>query len=85
MDKVKKISTRMEKFTTAVGYFSFVCVILLVVLNVTDVALNKIANKNIIGAYEISQRLLMCAVFSSFASKKHSPAESPQGCVEFIS
>ena len=67
MEKVKKISARMEKFTTAVGYFSFVCVLLLVVLNVTDVALNKIANKNIIGAYEISQRLLMCAVFSSFA------------------
>ncbi len=67
MEKVKKISAGMEKFTTAVGYFSFICVIAMMVLNVGDVALNKIINKNIIGAYEISQRLLMCAVFASFA------------------
>jgi len=57
----------MEKFTTFVGYFSFICIIILMLMNVCDVALNKIFNKNIIGAYEISQRLLMCAVFASFA------------------
>ena len=67
MEKVKKISAGMEKFTTAVGYFSFICVIAMMLLNVGDVALNKIINKNIIGAYEITQRLLMCAVFASFA------------------
>ncbi len=67
MEKVKKISAGMEKFTTAVGYFSFICVIAMMLLNVGDVALNKVANKNILGAYEITQRLLMCAVFASFA------------------
>ncbi len=67
MEKVKKISAGFEKFTTAVGYLSFICVIAMVVLNVGDVLLNKIANKNILGAYEITQRLLMCAVFASFA------------------
>jgi len=67
MEKTKKISARMEKFTTFVGYFSFICIIILMLMNVCDVALNKIFNKNIIGAYEISQRLLMCAVFASFA------------------
>ena len=67
MEKVKKISVRMEKFTTFVGYFSFICIIVLMLMNVCDVALNKLINKNIIGAYEISQRLLMCAVFASFA------------------
>ncbi len=67
MEKVKKISAGMEKFTTAVGYFSFICVVAMMLLNVGDVVLNKIANKNILGAYEITQRLLMCAVFASFA------------------
>ena len=67
MEKVKKISAGMEKFTTVVGYFSFICVILMMLMNVGDVVLNKLINKNIIGAYEITQRLLMCAVFASFA------------------
>ena len=67
MEKVKKISAGMEKFTTAVGYFSFFCVLVMMLMNVGDVALNKLFNKNIIGAYEITQRLLMCAVFASFA------------------
>ena len=67
MDKVKKISAGFEKFTTFVGYFSFICVVAMMLLNVGDVLLNKIANKNILGSYEITQRLLMCAVFASFA------------------
>lgn len=67
MEKVKKISSGMEKFTTGVGYFSFICVLAMMLLNVGDVALNKVLGKNIIGAYEITQRLLMCAVFASFA------------------
>ena len=67
MDKIKKISAGVEKFTTIVGYFSFICVIIMMLLNVGDVLLNKLVNKNILGAYEITQRLLMCAVFASFA------------------
>lgn len=67
MEKVKKISSGVEKFTTFVGCFSFICVVAMMLLNVGDVLLNKITNKNILGAYEITQRLLMCAVFSSFA------------------
>ncbi|MBQ8264564.1 MAG: TRAP transporter small permease [Oscillospiraceae bacterium] len=57
----------MEKFTTVVGYFSFICVLVMMLMNVGDVLLNKLTNKNILGAYEITQRLLMCAVFASFA------------------
>ena len=67
MEKVKKISAGMEKFTTVVGYFSFICVLVMMLMNVGDVLLNKLTNKNILGAYEITQRLLMCAVFASFA------------------
>lgn len=67
MEKVKKISAKIEKFTTAIGYVSFVCVAAMMLLNTADVLFHSIFNKNIIGSYDITQRLLMCAVFCSFA------------------
>lgn len=67
MEKVRKISAGAEKFTTAVGYISFVSIVAIILINVTDVILNKLAGKNLLGAYELTQRLLMCAVFASFA------------------
>lgn len=67
MEKVKKINAGFEKFTTWFGYVSFICVIAMMLLNVADVVLDKVANTRVIGAYEITQRLLMCAVFASFA------------------
>ena len=68
MEKVKKISAGFEKFTTCLGYVSFVCVIAMMMLNVVDVVLDKVTESTrVIGAYEITQRLLMCAVFASFA------------------
>lgn len=67
MEKVKNISAKVEKFTTAVGYLSFFCVAAMMLLNTADVIYHTVFNKNIIGAYDITQRLLMCAVFASFA------------------
>ena len=67
MEKVKNISAKVEKFTTAVGYISFFCVAAMMLLNTADVIYHTVFNKNIIGAYDITQRLLMCAVFCSFA------------------
>ena len=67
MEKVKKISANVEKFTTIVGYISFFCVAAMMFLNVADVLYHKLFNKNIIGTYDITQQLLMCAVFCSFA------------------
>ncbi|MCF0120938.1 MAG: TRAP transporter small permease [Oscillospiraceae bacterium] len=67
MEKVKKLSGKIEKFTTAVGCISFICVIAMMLLNVVDVAINKLFAAHVIGAYELTQRMLMCAVFASFA------------------
>jgi len=67
MEKAKKISAKVEKFTTAVGYISFICVAAMMFLNMADVLYHTLFNKNIIGAYDITQQLLMCAVFCSFA------------------
>ena len=65
--KVQKFSSWVERFTKAVGYISFFCVVAMMLMNVADVLLGKLFNKPIIGAYELTQRLLMCAVFAAFA------------------
>ena len=67
VEKIKKINGAVEKFTTGVAWISYVCVIAMMLMNTVDVIMSLVANKNIIGAYEISQRLLMCAVFCCFA------------------
>lgn len=67
MEKVKHLNSIIEKCTKAVGVISFVTVVAMMLLNVADVVLAKLFNKPILGTYEITQRLLMCAVFTSFA------------------
>jgi len=67
INKFKAFSARVEKFTRIVGYISFVCVLAMMLLNVTDVLLGKLFNRPIVGTYELTQRILMCAVFAAFA------------------
>ena len=67
MEKVKNLSAHIAKFTKGVGYISFVCVIAMMLLNVVDVVMGKLFQTRVIGAYELTQRLLMCAVFTAFA------------------
>jgi len=66
LDTFKKIENKVGKFTKAICYISFVGIVAIVLLNVADVVLAKI-HKPILGAYEITQRLLLCTVFASFA------------------
>ena len=66
LDTFKKIEQFFSKFTKAICYISFVGIAVIVLLNVADVVLAKIY-KPILGAYEITQRLLLCTVFASFA------------------
>lgn len=67
MEKVKHFSSIVEKFTKAVGMISFAAVFIMMMLNVVDVLLAKLFKTPIVGTYELTQRLLMCAVFTSFA------------------
>lgn len=67
MEKVKNLSEHIGKFTKAVGCISFVCVIAMMLINVVDVVMAKLIQQRVIGAYELTQRLLMCAVFTAFA------------------
>lgn len=64
---MKKIQTVLEKISNGVAVISFVTVSILVLLNVADVICSKFFGKTIVGAYEVSQCVLMCAVFASFA------------------
>ena len=66
IDTFVRIKNNVGKFTKAICYISFVGIIAIVLLNVADVILSKFF-KPVLGAYEITQRLLLCTVFASFA------------------
>ena len=67
MEKVKNLSKHVGMFTKGVGYISYLCVIAMMLLNVVDVVIGHLTSTRVIGAYELTQRLLMCAVFTAFA------------------
>lgn len=67
LERIKKCNAQVARFTKGVGWISFVCVIVMMLLNVVDVVLSKLFQSPIIGAYELTQRILMCAVFTAFA------------------
>ncbi len=67
MQMIQKIGNGIGRVTRLVGWCSFVFVTAMMLLNVADVLLSKLVNGHITGAYELTQRLLMCAVFTAFA------------------
>ena len=67
VEKVKALSAHIEKATKGVAWVSFVCVVVMMLMNVVDVIIGYLFSKHILGAYELTQRLLMCAVFTAFA------------------
>ncbi len=67
IEKIKSLSAHFEKITKGVAWISFVCVVAMMLMSVIDVILGYLFSKHILGAYELTQRLLMCAVFTSFA------------------
>ena len=66
LETFTKIEKRVGYFTKAICYISFAGIIIIVLLNVADVLMAK-TYKPILGTYEITQRLLLCTVFASFA------------------
>ena len=67
LERIKKCNAHVARFTKGVGWISFVCVLAMMLLNVADVLLSKLFQHPIIGSYELTQRILMCAVFTAFA------------------
>lgn len=66
LDKFIKVGGVVGKFTKAICLVSFVGLLAIMLINMADVVLTK-TYKPILGAYEITQRLLLCTVFASFA------------------
>ena len=67
MEKIKRISAAVGRVTKAVAVVSFVCVTVMMLMNVADVIMGFLFQTHVLGAYELTQRLLMCAVFTAFA------------------
>ncbi len=67
MEKAQKFHTAVGRFTQAIALISFICVVAMMLMNVVDVIMGYLFNTHILGAYELTQRFLMCAVFTAFA------------------
>ena len=67
MDRVQKFHTAVGKFTQGIALISFVCVVAMMLMNVVDVVIGYLFSTHVLGAYELTQRMLMCAVFTAFA------------------
>ena len=66
LDKYKRFENVLGKCTKVICYISFVGLLAIMLLNVADVFMAKFFTP-IIGAYEITSRLLLCTVFAAFA------------------
>jgi TRAP-type C4-dicarboxylate transport system permease small subunit len=64
MLKVKPI---FDKLAWCVSVVSFVGFLFIAALSVVDVILQRVFNNPILGAYEIVERTMLCAVFCAFA------------------
>lgn len=64
---MKRTESILYKITNAVSLLSFVGILLIMGITVGDVIMRFVTGRTIIGAYEIVERLLFCAVFASFA------------------
>ena len=74
LDSFIKVENVICRFTKAICYISFIGILAIMLLNVADVLMAK-TFRPILGSFEVTQRLLMCTVFASFAytqaTKKH--------------
>lgn len=62
-----KIGKVINKITAIMSIVSYIGVVAIVVLTVADVFMTKVFIKPIVGSYEITEQLLLCTVFASFA------------------
>ena len=67
LETIRAWNERVGKWTKGLAGISFICVLGMLLLNVADVLLSKLFQRPIIGTYELTQRILMCAVFTAFA------------------
>lgn len=64
---MKKAENIVKKITGVVSIVSFVGFFFIMALTVCDVLIRKLTGQSILGVYEIVERVMICAVFASFA------------------
>ena len=64
MKNFERILDRLIGFVSVVSYVGFISIMLLIVV---DVFCRYVFNDPIMGSYEITERMVFCAVFASFA------------------
>ncbi len=64
---IKKIDKAVYRVTSVVSVASYVGFLAVMAIIVVDVCLRKIMDSGVTGAYELVERILMFAVFASFA------------------
>lgn len=87
---IEKINNVFYRCAAAVGSLSYIGIVAMTLLNLLDVILTKVFEMPIQGAYELTERLLMCTVFASLAygqalqgpCQHHSAGDSLPPCAE---
>lgn len=64
---MRKAENIVKKVTGVVSIISFIGFFFIMALTVCDVLIRKISGQSILGVYEIVERVMICAVFASFA------------------
>lgn len=64
---MKKVESIVKKITSAVSVISYVGFFCVMAITVADILIRWITGKPILGVYEVVERIMICAVFASFA------------------
>lgn len=64
---MRKAENIVKKITGVVSIISFIGFFFIMALTVCDVLIRKLTGQSILGVYEIVERVMICAVFASFA------------------
>lgn len=67
MKTLEKIEKVIKTITTAIASISYVGFFFIMAITVIDVIIRYITGSAILGVYEIVERVMICAVFASFA------------------
>ena len=62
---MRKIEFTIDKICMAIGLLAYAGIIAMSLLNIADIFMTKAFQANIQGAYELTERLMMCTVFAS--------------------
>ena len=62
-----KLKPQVNRMAELLSLVSFAAFIIIALLSVADVLMQRIFNQAILGAYELTEQLMLCAVFCAFA------------------